>query len=282
MFVPKTFLSTPESDKRFFDPHTGDGIILDDEEVLLPRVHEMGATVIDHIWCYSGVCSPFWRVYYNLDEGASVLVAGKLLPLKPDLVVVVPAGLRYDCLPGDAVRHLWIHFSVPSAGFSSSPASVVLDEVEVAVWRQLHMLASGKSEVRQLRNACAAALLNVLTRVEQAQQSPLSMQLQSLVRWLDISLAHPPSLDDMARRAGMGRRSFLRWFHSEAGATPVAYLKRRRILEACRLLRFGNDSVDQVAENTGFSNRNHFSRVFAKETGMGPAEFRRGQKVRES
>ena len=89
--------------------------------------------------------------------------------------------------------------------------------------------------------------------------------------WTDA----PPSLEEMAAHAGMSRRSFLRWFASETGSTPVAYLRHSRIRDACRLLRFGTGSVEEIAEATGFANRHHFTRAFTAETGMGPAAFRR-------
>jgi transcriptional regulator GlxA family with amidase domain len=78
----------------------------------------------------------------------------------------------------------------------------------------------------------------------------------------------------------MSRRSFLRWFSEEIGETPMAWLRRIRIREACRLLRFGNQSLDEIAEATGFADRHHFTRVFTAMTGMGPAAFRRASPAR--
>jgi len=94
--------------------------------------------------------------------------------------------------------------------------------------------------------------------------------------WFERSLRNPPSLDEMAARAHMGHRSFLRWFQRETGCTPVTFLTRRRIREACRLLRFGPDSIEQIAEATGFANRHHFTRAFSAQTGRGPSAFRKG------
>lgn len=102
-----------------------------------------------------------------------------------------------------------------------------------------------------------------------------SEKLRRIHAWMEGWTRTPPSLEEMATHAGMSRRSFLRWFSNETGETPVAYLRRIRIREACRLLRFGSQSVDEIAEATGFADRYHFTRAFTAVSGMGPAAFRR-------
>ncbi len=57
----------------------------------------------------------------------------------------------------------------------------------------------------------------------------------------------------------------------------AAFVAERRIREACRRLALSADSIEQVAEAAGFANRHHFSRVFKRFAGCGPAEFRRGR-----
>ena len=75
----------------------------------------------------------------------------------------------------------------------------------------------------------------------------------------------------------MSVEAFIRWFKARTGRTPAAFVTERRVREACRRLAFGEESIEQVAEATGFANRHHFSRVFKQHAGCGPAEFRRGR-----
>ena len=111
--------------------------------------------------------------------------------------------------------------------------------------------------------------------MEEGLAQARSEKLKRIHAWMESSHRTPPSLEAMATHAGMSRRSFLRWFSNETAETPVAYLRRLRIREACRLLRFGSQSVDEIAEATGFADRFHFTRAFTAVTGMGPAAFRR-------
>jgi hypothetical protein len=87
-------------------------VVLDGATVPAPHIHECGVTIMDESWNYRGVCSPFWRAYYNPDPGASVRSGGRYLPLRPDQVLVLPEEARYDCIPQAGARHLWIHFSL--------------------------------------------------------------------------------------------------------------------------------------------------------------------------
>ena len=122
---------------------------------------------------------------------------------------------------------------------------------------------------------CSGLLLPLLSRAQPASVVGLSPGMESLIRWLDTRLSDPPPVAGMAARVGMSVRSFVRWFREETSASPAAWLTRRRIRESCRLLRFSTQSIEQIAESTGFANRHHLSRVFKAETGTSPSAFRR-------
>lgn len=272
----RTKSKEPVSAGRYFDPHTGIGVLLDDMEVPSLRVHECGATVLDRHWSHQGVRSPFWRAYFNLDEGATVHVAGKWRPLGPSRVVILPEDTLFDCRCRGSVRHFWIHFSFPLAGAPPAAWSGKLQPPEATSWHSLYQLAEEKgASPHRLRHACAAALMQEFGKQEEALPPVPSEMLRRIHAWMEGWTRTPPSLEEMATHAGMSRRSFLRWFSKETGETPVAYLRRLRIREACRLLRFGSQSVDEIAEATGFADRFHFTRAFTAVTGMGPAAFRR-------
>lgn len=265
----------PGSASGYFDPHTHSGVLLDDMEVPSLRIHECGAKVLDRHWNHQGVRSPFWRAYFNLDDGAAIHVGGKWLPLGPTRSVIVPEDTLFDCRCRGSARHFWIHFSIPLVGDPPPPWVGKLQAAEAASWHSLYQLANEKTSPHRLRHACAAALLQEFGKMKEGLAPARSEKLKRILAWMESSLRPPPSLEAMAAHAGMSRRSFLRWFSSETGETPVACLRRIRIRKACRLLRFGSRSLEEIAEDTGFADRHHFTRAFTAETGMGPATFRR-------
>lgn len=59
------------------------------------------------------------------------------------------------------------------------------------------------------------------------------------------------------------------------GCALSEYIRRRRISHAQVMLRSTDKSVTDIACEVGFSDYNHFSRVFKKQTGCSAREFRR-------
>lgn len=77
---------------------------------------------------------------------------------------------------------------------------------------------------------------------------------------------------------GYNKDYMRRLFKSEVGKTPTDYLTDRRIAAARRLLTQPDTrelSITKIAFMCGFYDANYFTRVFKKETGMLPSEYRR-------
>ena len=51
--------------------------------------------------------------------------------------------------------------------------------------------------------------------------------------------------------------------------------RRQRVERACVLLHATGNSIEQIAEATGFCDRYHFTRVFTRLRGVSPAAFRK-------
>lgn len=66
-----------------------------------------------------------------------------------------------------------------------------------------------------------------------------------------------------------------RAFRATRGVTTTEWIQQRRIEEARSLLREGAWNISQVAKHCGFPSAAYFSRLFKKETGLNPLEFRK-------
>ncbi|MDX3265870.1 DJ-1/PfpI family protein [Streptomyces sp. MI02-2A] len=82
--------------------------------------------------------------------------------------------------------------------------------------------------------------------------------------WALAHLDDPISVDDLADRALMSRRTFARKFRAETGMTPAQWLLEQRLRVAQSLLETTDRPVEDIARRTGFGNaaalRSHFSR----------------------
>lgn len=93
--------------------------------------------------------------------------------------------------------------------------------------------------------------------------------------WLEETGAKDVSLGDMAQRASMEERTFLRRFRKATGMTTTDYTQRLRVGRAREMLQTTVAPIDTVAWNVGYSDPGAFRKVFARIVGLTPGEYRR-------
>lgn len=92
--------------------------------------------------------------------------------------------------------------------------------------------------------------------------------------WLQSSGALHASVDDMAQRAGLEQRTFLRRFRAATGLTPTHYCQHLRVSKARELLELTKGTVDHIAWSVGYQDPAAFRATFRKITGLAPSEYR--------
>lgn len=97
----------------------------------------------------------------------------------------------------------------------------------------------------------------------------------AIQHWLQKSPLPARSVAALARRAGLGSRTFLRRFSRATGMTPGEYQQRLRIARSRELLEFSRDTVERVAAVAGYGDVRGFRRSFKRMVGLSPAEYRR-------
>lgn len=81
-------------------------------------------------------------------------------------------------------------------------------------------------------------------------------------------------VEELSERLGVSKSHLVRTFTAAVGISPGRYLTTVRIEAAMRLLRHREYTLDVIASLCGFSGANYLCRVFKKETGYSPAQWR--------
>ena len=81
-------------------------------------------------------------------------------------------------------------------------------------------------------------------------------------------------IDNIADAMGMSRSVLYTKIKQQLGMTPIDFVRHVRIMRACELLKDTDDSLSSVAFAVGFSDAKYFSKVFKRETGIVPTEYR--------
>jgi len=82
-----------------------------------------------------------------------------------------------------------------------------------------------------------------------------------------------PTLDELAARAGMSRRSLTRHIRARTGGSLGEWLKRVRVGRAQELLAGGARGLDDVAARCGFPDAHALRAAFRSELGQTPTQW---------
>jgi AraC-like DNA-binding protein len=92
--------------------------------------------------------------------------------------------------------------------------------------------------------------------------------------------AHPWTVANLAHQVGISRTRFAERFRYFLGEPPMAYLARWRLKLAAEILASSTANVGEIAAQVGYASEAAFNRVFKREFGCPPAQFRRSRNVR--
>ena len=124
----------------------------------------------------------------------------------------------------------------------------------------------------------------VVSEMGRASQAPYAFcharkdhgdpKVADIQEWIEKNYDKSVTYDTLANRHGMSRRSFERRFKAATGDTPLAYQQRIRVETAKRLLERGVGSFDEITFRVGYEDSSSFRKVFLKQTGLRPKEYR--------
>jgi len=249
---------------------------------------------IDRDWGNFRMVYWFWRVYLTDQPGAVIRTDAREWRLRPGVMLLIPAGLPFQpschrarmalysihfdlpALPAASCRSLfpvpWA-FAPPHSGTLASLPEAIRDgcreRLEHPVQRQellgwLHLLFA-----ERLR-ALPADRQEWLAQLQNRRH-----RLTAALALIEQSYASRLTADSIAAVLHLSPDHTCRLFREWLGMSPMQYLEEVRMQTACRLLLESEETIESIAEATGYHDRYYFSRVFKRRFQLGPATFRR-------
>jgi AraC-like DNA-binding protein len=106
---------------------------------------------------------------------------------------------------------------------------------------------------------------------EQHAESPVIARAKA---YINEHQGEELSLGQVARAVNASSFYFCKLFKKATGINFIDYVSRLRIEKAKNLLLNPNCLVSEIAFEVGFQSLTHFNRVFKKQTGLSPSEYR--------
>ncbi len=100
-------------------------------------------------------------------------------------------------------------------------------------------------------------------------------QIRAVQDWIEKNFDRNFNYDRLAREGGMSRRTMERRFKAATGETPLTYQQSIRVEAAKRMLERGQRSFDEITYQVGYEDSSTFRKIFSKQTGLVPTEYRR-------
>lgn len=98
--------------------------------------------------------------------------------------------------------------------------------------------------------------------------------VRKAMRYIQDHLHTPLSLSDVAETIHLTAHYFGQIFKNESGLLFNSYLTLVRMEKACELLKNSGFKIYEICEQVGYVDPKYFAKVFQKQFGMTPNEFR--------
>ena len=238
---------------------------------------------VDHIlnanWNHNQLSAPFWRFYWNEQPGNYVVLNGERVDLSSNKIILIPPNTPFRACSFEPAQHFHIHFvlkapynSITNKIFTFPVNADLLNTIE----QSIDLIRAGRYDSFKVVFLCNKLICTMLAELpEKELKNPYTdVRVRKVSQYIDNHLNRKLKNKDFAKLAAMHSGAINRLFKSQTGQTPLEYQKSQRIEKACELLQFSDKSIEQIADELGFYDRFHLSRVFKNIRGISPAEYR--------
>lgn len=215
------------------------------------------------------------QVLYSISGVASVTTDHASYILPPHRALWIPSGVAHEmtCRGHVSLRTIYIDERVRGDLPEACRVFEVSELLRELILAAVRMPVEYDEEGRDGR-----VMKLILDELVSAPSIPLDISMPQDARLLRVCRAiledpaHADTLDDWARIAGMGRRTFTRMFRRETQMSFATWRQHVRLMEAMSRLATG-EPVTAVAFDVGYNSPSAFTAMFRKAFGAAPTRY---------
>ena len=284
--------------------------ILNEKNTLSLQMLYAGYHMAGKEWCYKNVISPFSRMYL-IDEGeAAVYMNKKKYYISAGELFIIPKFTfhMYEC--DNFMNHYYIcffdqliggqslfdntqiHYQLPANEMDrmlmlrfielnpncaiQNPDPKTYDNIpDIYTINQNKVNYNLSQEIES--NGILLQLFSRFlgnTQLLESKSRNKYERLTDIFSYIDNHLYQKIHVSDLAEQMCLSSDHFTRIFKQISGMSPIQYIQAKRIERAQTLLLASRLSIKEIAETVGIPNLSQFSKLFTKETGHSPREYR--------
>lgn len=197
---------------------------------------------------------------------------------------VLPALQEMSLLDMKQNRYVNAVYQEPGIGLAMTRAlarkaaeqgGASLVEIHEITQRAVQKISSSRDAMEQARYS-DAMVLELTEAVRRNKQNLLgySKPIRRVIQHIQLNYSQEMSLSMLADIAGISESYLIRLFKKEAGSSVFQYIAFLRCRHAAEMLENQDIPVQEISSYVGYEDNNYFVKVFRKQYGMTPTEYR--------
>ena len=224
----------------------------------------------------------FYSLSYRLSGKISVNYGETDLISEVGSITFMPKGLAYDTEILEDTRMAVIHFKLSRDIDFRNP--FVVDKADGEIPLLFEKICESYRVDDPMNFSCMSLFYNLLSRLEagvtrDVEYKPPRVILEARERMIEEYRSPYFSVSVLAENIGISGSYLRREFSKCFGKSPIVYLRDLRIGHAKALLESEYLTVEEIAEQCGFSSASYFIQVFHKVIGVSPDKYRHSHSV---
>ena len=118
-----------------------------------------------------------------------------------------------------------------------------------------------------------------ITKEHKLKNEYLDSEMEIAMQYFNDHYNAEINIEEYAASRGMSVSWFIRNFKLYTNTTPMQYIVSLRIANAQMMLETTNYNVTEIGNIVGYDNPLYFSRIFRKQKGISPSEYRKGHRT---
>lgn len=112
------------------------------------------------------------------------------------------------------------------------------------------------------------------------ERASLMDEIGELLNYVNIHYMENVTIDDLVDKTHMSKATLQRKMTAFFGVSPMQYVHHLRLKHAALLLLGKKKTIAEIATEVGYNNLSSFNRMFFKEFGMSPSDWRKSEEKR--
>ena len=222
------------------------------------------------------------KTHFWFDGKGEIVSAGYMVLYKPEEIQ------KYVYYLEDNPEVFWIHFTGSDVKNILAYHGISLDEHVFYCGVLPDYKALFRKIIQELQlcrygyeDYIASLFNDILLLVDRQQHEQkkatgnVQEQIERAAAYFNENYNTKISIDDYAESLHISTNWFIHNFKQYAGMSPAQYILSLRMVNAQSLLERTTYNIKEISEIVGYENPLYFSRVFKKEIGKSPAQYRK-------